>query len=493
MDKRNIATWQRYDIMEIIGGIHFFIKKGKNNMFKKIIAFTLTIALSLCLLIQTATSASVSTNEQGIMLKLQEFMTAMEENKYFHGSILVSQNGKVMLNQAYGMADYEMKIKNTPKTSFPIGSLTKQFTATGILLLQEKGLLSVNDKISKYIKDFPDGNDITLFQLLDHSSGIVNYTTLTEILANYKKYSKAEDIISVLKKEKLNFNPGSKYEYSNSNYVILGYIIEKVSKLSYIDFLKKNIFMPLKMNDTGACYVSNKKEYTSKGYSGAEKMTFIEDEPLLKIAFGAGCLYSTTGDLYLWDKALTSGKVVNKKVLDKIYNGQIAIDNSEKYGYGWIAVSDGNGKTLTHTGATLAFTSYNAINLTKNFTVIILTNSSGYDIAYPAKNISAILLNQEYEIPVANTTVNLPSELLDKYVGSYNLSPQVIVNITKKNDSLFIQLTGQSQVQLYAESETMFFTKLVDAKIEFVINDKGEVDSLIIHQNGADVPAVRVE
>lgn len=295
-------------------------------MLKKSIAITLIVIFLLCLPLKPkdvntnaiADSSAVIANNAEIITKLNAFMYDLEKMKYFHGSVLVSEDGRILLNQSYGMADYEKLIKNTPKTRFAIGSVTKQFTAMGILLLQERGLLNINDKLSEYIKDFPRGNEITLYNLLAHSSGLVNYTDLPGVVYDYQNYSKEEDLIDMLKKEDLKFEPGTKFEYCNSGYMILGYIIRKVSELSYGDFMKKYVFEPLKMKDTGVCYIGSKKQYDSNGYKGTDDLTYVDDVPLLRVAYGAGCLYSTTGDLYLWNKAVTGGEFVDEKTLDVI-------------------------------------------------------------------------------------------------------------------------------------------------------------------------------
>ncbi len=218
------------------------------------------------------------------------------------------------------MANFEQSIKNTSQTTFPIGSMTKQFTAMAIMQLVEKGMINEQDKISKYIPDFPNGNDITIYNLLTHTSGLVIFNELPGFFTmKPEDLQNIDNVINLFKNKPLNFKPGTKFEYCNSDYLLLGYIVEKVIKMSYEDYLQKNIFKPLNMNDTGVSYKGKEKMYNSNGYSGYLDVFPVSDEIVLDGVHGAGELYSTTEDIYRWNRALNTDKLVNKATMGKYF------------------------------------------------------------------------------------------------------------------------------------------------------------------------------
>lgn len=434
---------------------------------------------------------SVVADEKSISQKLDEYMKAQEQYRCFRGSVLVSKGDKVLLSKGYGRADKEEKIENSPETKFPIGSVTKQFTAMAIVMLEQKGLLNVKDSLAKYIPDFPHGDEITLANLLEQSSGIADYTQFPDLLQSYGDDFKAKDIIDFLKKEELKFKPGTKWEYSNSGYTILGYIIEKVSKQNYGNFLKEEIFKPLGMKNTGVCYSDGKKQYTAKGYVGYENPIYFEDKVGMSIAYGAGSLYSTIEDMHIWDRALTNCTLVDKKTMDKIFMGQKEMMPGMDYGYAWMISQDPDGKTVTHGGNTGGFTSCILKNLDKGYSIIILTNADEYNLQGIENNIKAILLNQNYEIPEKYKTVAVKEETLYSYAGEYVISPGEEVMMFCQDGNLYTQIAGQPMFQLYAESEKKFYIREIDAKIEFEKDKTGKVSGIIIHQNGADIKATR--
>lgn len=321
-------------------------------------------------------------------------------NGNFSGSVLVAQNGKVVFEKSYGMADYENKVPNTVDTTFRIGSVTKQFTAMSIMMLEEKGFLDINDKVNKYIPDYPAGDEITIQNLLTMSSGIPN--NMTDLFPEYDVASGNYDsdkailkdehltpsqLINLFKNKPLNFKPGEKFEYSNSNYIILGYIIEKISNMSYEDFLKKNIFIPLDMKNSG--YDNN--EVLSNKAIGYDKIspkpvkTFSWD---MSLFFSCGGLYSTVEDLYKWDQALYTEKLVKKETLAKIFKSYTKITGDTgysycSYGYGWIVQDLAQKPIVEHNGVVPGFLSYIYRNESTKKTIIVLCNNFGAYPKYP--------------------------------------------------------------------------------------------------------------
>ena len=324
----------------------------------------------------------------------------------FNGSILVTENGKVILSKGYGYAEMEWKNPNTPDTKFRLASITKQFTAMLIMQLVEKGQISLDGKISDYLpyyrKDI--GEKVTVQQLLTHTSGIYNYTNDPEVMQNrVRDNMSVEELVVNLCSKELDFEPGTKYNYSNSGYVILGAIIEEVTGKKYEDVLKENIFIPLKMTNSGYDHNSEIIENRASGYDKTME-GFIHSRYIdMSIPFSAGALYSTVNDMFLWDQALYTDKLVSKETLQQIFTPHL-----EGYGFGW-HISDveiGNLKKnlITHSGGIFGFNTIIMRFPEDNSCIVILNNYSNGNIRNLGNSIAAILYDQDYSQPKRSLT-----------------------------------------------------------------------------------------
>lgn len=252
----------------------------------------------------------------------------------FNGSILVSKNGKIIFRKGYGYKDSQSKIQNTPNTIFQVGSMTKQFTATVVLKLAEQQKLSLDDKISKYFPNLKRGDEITIKNLLTHTSGLSEIFRDTSFLKeNKQKPISKEKLLSFFMDKPLYFNPGTQYAYCNSGYVLLGLIIEKVSGKSYEHMVREFILEPLKMTHSGFDFADLKSTQKALGYI---RFSSVENKSSMPwdstFTYSAGSLYSTANDLYLWHKGLLNNKVLTKESLAKAYTPFL-----EDYGLGcWI-------------------------------------------------------------------------------------------------------------------------------------------------------------
>ena len=301
----------------------------------------------------------------------------------FNGSILAVKNGNVMVSKAFGMANEEQKLPNTTKTKFMVGSITKQFTALSIMQLQEKGLLNVNDKIDKYIPGFPHGKEITIRQLLSHTSGLprdtneIKFDSIPSTFQEGLNMLKGKDI-------KLLCIPGEAYNYSNAGYLLLGYIVEKVSGETYSAYLNKHIFKPLKMDNSGCGY--NRKENTNLavGYTIAFTISATPKDfyDLSLSGFSAGGIYSTVDDLYKWDRALYTEKLVTKKTLNEIYTPV-----KSNYGYGWFISKVSNKTTYYHTGSILGFHSEIIRQVDNDIFIVVLSNEANDSFDFLAQKL----------------------------------------------------------------------------------------------------------
>ncbi len=316
----------------------------------------------------TATPAAPKVDLQTLSAELDTMFQKFTSQRLFNGSVWIAQNDQVILSKGYGFADRDKQIPNTPQTRFLIASITKQFTAMAIVILQEGGKLSVQDKICKYLADCPEAwQPVTIHQLLTHTSGIPDttgsYTTkdLADPLA-------LEQEIAAAKAQPSGSQPGEKFYYNNMGYILLGKIIEAASGQSYETFLQKNIFEPLQMSDTG--YYHNQGDL-AVGYSIG---TIAADPMNMWGGFSAGALYSTVEDLSRWDQALTTGKLIPPKALDAIFTPYVAADlNGFDYGYGWMISTD-EPRIILHEGATNGFRGIIRRDPQAKVTIILLSN-----------------------------------------------------------------------------------------------------------------------
>jgi len=424
---------------------------------------------------------------QDLEKKVDEYIEVHIKNGNFSGSILIAQNGEILLSKGYGMANIEQDVPNIAETKFRLGSVTKQFTAMAIMQLQEKGLLTVKDPLTKFIPDYPNGEKITIHHLLTHTSGIPNITDLPELQNIKTLNSLVEKTIEVFKHKPLDFKIGEKYQYSNSGYILLGYIIEKVSGKSYEAYLKENIFDPLDMKDSGYDHHRTILKHRASGYfpgkDGVVNAEYID----MSIPHGGGGLYSTIEDMYRWDRALYTEKLVKKSSLDKMFK-----PFKNDYGYGWKIEQQLNRKCIRHAGGIEGFAAQISRYPEDNACVIVLSNFQHAPVNDISRDLAAILFGENYELPADQKIVEVDPGIYDAYVGTYEFEPDNVLNVTKEDNRLFIAPPGQPEVEIFPESETKFLVKAFDAKITFVKNESGEVTKLIFHVGGNDMSAKKI-
>jgi len=292
----------------------------------------------------------------------------------FSGSVLIARNGEVLLSKGYGFADREQKILNTPQTKFRLGSITKQFTAMAIIILEAQDKLDVQNPICNYLSECPEAwGAITIHHLLTHTSGIPNFTSFTEYKSTMARPSPPEQTINRFKDKPLDFRPGERWSYSNSGYILLGHIIERVSSQSYEDFLQEYIFTPLDMMNTG--YDHNQDDLATGYKSIFNKADFVD----MSIPYAAGSLYSTVEDLYKWDQALYTNELLQQDYMDQMITAHVAIPNSDgmAYGYGWIIGLEDDRQIITHGGGIDGFVT-NIARYPEDKTVIIILSNQQY-------------------------------------------------------------------------------------------------------------------
>ncbi len=447
---------------------------NKNNRFVLRLVILATISLGVAVSALAQEAAPITT-------KFEEYMNAAV-NQGFTGSALISRDGKVIFSKGYGMANREFDVPNTPQTKFRLGSITKQFTAAAIMLLEERGKLSVQDPVCKYFENCPSAwSEVTIHHLLTHTGGVPSYTSSPDYMTKMMMPVTVASMIDRFKDKPLEFKPGEKYNYSNSGYFMLGHIIEKVSGESYESFLQKNIFDPLKLANSGYDHhetiLKNRATGYSRGRNGAINSRYLD----MGQPYAAGSLYSTVEDLFAWNEALFSDKLLSAKSREAMMT---VVKNN--YGYGLGVNQQSNRRVVSHGGGINGFNTSLARFPEEKVTVVVLRNA---DFGAPgpgriSQDLAAILFGEKYEIPRERMAVKIDPKTLDAYVGQYELNPNLIFTMTREGDSLMAQITGQPKFELFPESENKFFLKVVDAQVTFVKDEKGQVTHLILHQGG---------
>lgn len=364
-------------------------------MYLKVIALLLFVS---------ATSSAVSqTKSRSIDSLLQSFSKKQE----FNGAVLVAENGKLLYKKGWGLANMEWKIPNSPSTKFNIGSVTKPFTAMLVMQLVEKGSIRLEAPLSTYLPYYPNSNGgrITIHQLLTHTSGIPDYANFSTYSQFCSEAQSRKDFIKIFADSSLEFIPGTQFSYSNSNYYLLGLIIEAVTGKTYEHVLEQNILLPLGMKNTG--YDTQDQIVTGKaaGYEKKDKKYIQASFLHMSVPFAAGAMYSTVEDLWLWEQAIAAQRLLTKNSRNLLFAKHTKSFAHFHYGYGWLTGNQPIGTTtdsvpvIFHSGDINGFTSL-FMRLPKTNSLIVLINNTGgaplFDIS---SSIIAVLHGRPLKLP----------------------------------------------------------------------------------------------
>src|SRR5262245_61989948 len=305
--------------------------------------------------------------------RMDQIAQSYVSNRQFMGSVLVARGNEVLFSKGYGSANLEWQIPNASTTKFRLGSITKQFTAASILLLEERGKLKVEDPVKKHLPDAPAAWDkITIFNLLTHSAGLPNFTSFPDYRSTEAFATTPEKLVARFRDRALEFEPGDRMSYSNSGYVLLGYLIERISGDSYERFVQNNIFIPLGMKDSGydsnSTVIARRAAGYEPGPNGPVNAGFIH----MSIPHGAGALYSTTEDLLRWEQGLFGGKVLSAASLQKM-----TTPFKNNYAFGLVVANTPKGKRISHNGGIEGFNTSMAYYPDDKLTVVVLANLNG--------------------------------------------------------------------------------------------------------------------
>lgn len=327
-----------------------------------------------------------------VVTSARAYLSDLARRRQFAGAVLVAEHGRVLLRAGYGWADAARRVPDTTGTRFRIASLTKQFTAMAILRLRDEGRLNVTDRLCRFLASCPPAwRQVTLAELLTHSSGIPDYETLPGFGQLSRQHVAPARLAALVAAKPLLFPPGSRWSYSNTGYVLLGMVIERVSGQSYASFLGQHVLAPLGMRNTGYDTSRTSVPGHATGYADAYQAAPYID---MSVPYAAGALYSTVGDLARWDDALLTGSpgIVRPGTLREMFHPWVAVSpgypDEGSYGYGWFI--DLRGAEYDHDGEISGFVSGNAIFPRADTEIIVLSNLESTDIRTITDRLAAL-------------------------------------------------------------------------------------------------------
>ncbi len=425
-------------------------------------------------------------DKENLYQSFDTYLLAQQEVKGFMGSVLVVKGEGFVFSKCYGYANLEHNILNTPDTKFRIGSISKQFTAAAILKLQEYGLLNVIDTLSTHLPNYPHGDQITIHHLLTHTSGIPSFTSFEDFQILKKQPTTLTETVNRFKNLPLEFTPGSQFNYSNSGYMLLAYLMEHISGKSYAEFLKNEFFDPLNLANTGEEIPRQLINQRAYGYSFQDGYIHA-DYINMSVPTGGGSLYSTTRDLLSWYKNLQANRVINLELTKKMLNPQFIMNEatSDGYGYGLFTGEFEGSAMVGHDGGIEGFVSSAWYFPNENTYIIALSNVDTVSMQQINFDLTQLIFGKEVSLPVKKVAISLDPSILQQYVGSYELKPGFILSIRLIENRLIGQATGQDEFDLFAFSPTVFFTAF-NAEATFVLEDE-KVKHLVWHQGKSTI------
>ncbi|MDR4433091.1 serine hydrolase [Bacillus tequilensis] len=442
---------------------------------------------------------------------LKTLFKALGQKHQFNGTVLAAEDGDILYHHSFGYAELTEKRPLQTNSLFELASLSKPFTALGIILLEEKGILGYEDDVERWLPGFPYKR-VTIRHLLNHTSGLPDY--MGWFLTNWDRHKIAvnQDIVNMLMNEGLPgyFEPNDGWLYSNTGYVLLAVIIEKASGMSYADFMKVSIFSPVGMKETR---VYNRRlrpermDHYAYGYVyDVHSETYVLPDDLEETNYvvyldgiqGDGTVNAVASDLFRFDQALYQDDLISNASKKAAFS-PVRLNNGETfdYGFGWVLQnSPEKGRIVSHSGGWPGYSTTMIRYIDHRKTLIYLSNKeedAGYEqaILQAAEN---ILFDQPYEIPERPTDKKkkkIDPAIYSRYVGSYVLQDGTAARVTAENDRLYLEITGQLRLELFPSSETRFFLRSLSVEIEFVLGD-GAAKSFIIYEDGTE-EAIRTD
>jgi D-alanyl-D-alanine carboxypeptidase len=433
-----------------------------------------------------ASAAPAACPNPAFLHEAQSAIAAYDQAGVFSGAVLVAANGQPVLRRGVGLANRELGVAAAPEMKFRIGSITKQFTATAILQLQEAGKLSIDDPVSKYYPDAPAAwSKIRLRHLLTHTSGIPSYTGLPGFFDREARAPHTpEELIKLTRDKPLEFEPGSKFAYDNSGYILLGYVVEKVSGQPYAEYVQQHIFGPLHMTGSGydqsGTIIPGRVPGYQRGPDGWQNAPFLD----MSVPYAAGSLYSTVDDLLAWDQALYAARPIKPDSLKAMFT-----DYGHHYGFGFVIDQKWDQDRIWHNGGVNGFTASFQRYPKAHITAVALANQGTPATDKLAADLAGLCLGAKvYPQQAAETPKGLA-----RYAGFYEVTPATVIKVDVGGAGLVSHIAGQPDLLLYPEGGGKFFARTADVEVTFQTGADGQVSGAVVKQGGQQPLAKRID
>jgi CubicO group peptidase (beta-lactamase class C family) len=418
-------------------------------------------------------------------IKIDAFLRHTQQLNKFNGTVLIAQKDKIIFQKGYGFLNAEKKITNDPNSIFQIYSITKTFTSTLVFQLIEQHKLTLTDKLSQFYPQFPNGDRITIEHLLTHTSGINDN-------ADQASAPETEEYrVALFGRNKPNFAPGEGWAYCNGGYQLLGYIIGRVTGMPYEAAIRKYIFTPLQMTNSGFDFKNLNSPHKTTAYSvfqnHTKKLASLYDSTG---PFAAGSIYSTVGDLYKYYEGLSRYQVISQSSFEQATTPG---KTNSGYGYGWQLNNQIlNKKVISHSGGAAGFRSNFAMIPEDSICIAILNNHENASPEYLTKRIVEILNNVPFEVPA---DVKLPLAILQKLTGLYSIKEPhaMLITISILDSRLALAIGNQAPTPLLAKNETTFLHEEAEATLQFQPSNTEKPGSITVNQGTRQMIAKRVE
>jgi len=470
--------------------------RRSNDLSKFLLALALTL---VCLAPAPLLAGDVpeGTLADGVITEIDKIAReGIEAKKVASFGVGVVKDGRLVVARGYGMADLENQVSATAETVYRLGSITKQFTAVAIMLLAEEGKLSVDDELTKFLPDYPtQGKKITLRHLLNHTSGIKSYTSLKEFPKLGRNDYSHEELLALFKDVPLEFEPGTKWNYCNSGYYLLGMVIEKASGQKYEEFLSERIFKPLGMSDTRYGHTRPLIPRRAMGYTNSPKGLVNDEFISMNAPYAAGALVSTVLDLVKWSQALEGKALLSSESYAAMHErAKLENGSTRPYGFGWQLGELAGHKSIGHGGGIPGFATMITRYPEDRLAVIVLSNTSSANSGEVAKRIAQVMLGvkEEPRKPVLDKPID--AALAEQVVGKYKLEDvDAVVEVTADGGKLFVSVNGESKERLKFQGEREFVVDNDDApRVEFMPKE-GQAAGVLVDAGDQRLEGKRAE
>ena len=398
---------------------------------------------------------------------LAAYVAPLMQMNDFSGTILILREGHDSIVAGFGFADRARGIANGPATRFGVGSLTKTFTAAAIAILRERGALSLDDTLGKYIPKFPRGGEITIRHLLSHTSGVPDYHSLPDYVARRAQPTTLAEFAAWIGTKPLDFRPGEKDAYSSSGYALLALVIERVSGLAYGEFLHRNLFEPLGMTGTGDLSDASPVPGLATGYDPGFPPAGVQAPPRISATWleGSGSLYSTAADLLRWARAIRDDRLFRLEALD--------------YPYGWGKRTWLGRDVIEQDGRiALGYATHISIYPKDSVIVVILGNIQSAATDRMRTDLAALAFGEPYRVPELRSGANPLPAVLRQYTGRYQVGPGFVMTVRGEGRHLSLAGPEGDFLPLEPESDTSFFFRALYVPVRFERDTAGAVIDL---------------